>query len=54
MDGMVICDHFGGPGLLGYKKAIEPVAVRVQGCKSYITNHYDFIDLGHLSAFWSG
>ncbi|KAH7119223.1 putative beta-galactosidase [Dactylonectria macrodidyma] len=52
MDGLVWSDHTENPGLTEYKKAIEPVTVGLSGSKLTIRNHYDFVNLGHLSASW--
>jgi beta-galactosidase len=52
MDGLVYSDHTPAPGLLEYKKAIEPVTVRIEEGKLAITNHYAFISLDHLFATW--
>lgn len=52
MDGLVFSDHSENPGLTEYKKAIEPVTVEQQGAKLLIRNHYDFVDLSHLSVTW--
>ncbi|GES58627.1 beta-galactosidase [Aspergillus terreus] len=48
MDGLVNSDHTPTPGLMEYKKVIEPVSVAHVGNCLEIRNHYDFIDLGHL------
>lgn len=53
LDGILFSDHTENPGLTEYKKVIEPVTVRLIGPQLEITSHYDFIDLGHLSATWS-
>ncbi|CAG8981520.1 hypothetical protein HYALB_00003093 [Hymenoscyphus albidus] len=49
MDGLVDSQHRPGPGLIEYKKAIEPVQF-VEGTlqKVKIINRYDFINLDHL------
>ncbi|KAH6685722.1 putative beta-galactosidase [Plectosphaerella plurivora] len=52
MDGMVFSDHTENPGLTEYKKAIEPVTVERKGDRILVRNHYDFVDLGHLSVTW--
>ena len=54
MDGLVTSDHESGPGLLEYKKAIEPVQL-VQGSETeiIIINRYDFISLDHLKCTYS-
>ncbi|KAH7153480.1 putative beta-galactosidase [Dactylonectria macrodidyma] len=52
LDGLVWSDHTENPGLTEYKKAIEPVTVELEGKELRITNHYDFINLDHLSVTW--
>ncbi|KAF5989034.1 glycoside hydrolase, family 2, n-terminal [Fusarium bulbicola] len=52
LDGLVLSDHSPSPGLLEYKKAIEPVSVRLEKHKIIFKNHYDFADLSHLVASW--
>lgn len=52
MDGLIYSDHTPTPGLAEYKKAIEPVTVTRNGDELEIQNHYDFIDLSHLSCTW--
>ncbi|KAK7420339.1 hypothetical protein QQX98_002762 [Neonectria punicea] len=52
LDGMVWSDHTDNPGLTEYKKAIEPVSVRIGGHELEIKSHYHFKDLTHLSASW--
>ena len=49
MDGLVDSQHRPGPGLIEYKKAIEPVQL-VKGApeKVQIINRYDFSSLDHL------
>lgn len=50
MDGLVHSDHTPTPGLLEYKKAIEPVQLlSVAEGKAKFINRYDFITLDHLS-----
>lgn len=53
MDGLVFSDHTPTPGLIEYKKAIEPVQV-LEGTseKVKIINRYDHITLDHLKAEW--
>ncbi|KAG9234094.1 glycoside hydrolase family 2 protein [Amylocarpus encephaloides] len=50
MDGLVDSQHQAGPGLIEYKKAIEPVQL-VEGSleKVRIINRYDFNNLEHLT-----
>ncbi|SPN98631.1 related to beta-galactosidase/beta-glucuronidase [Cephalotrichum gorgonifer] len=52
MDGLLFSDHTPTPGLVEYKKAIEPVTVRAVDGKLEVTNHYDFVGLEHLEASW--
>lgn len=54
MDGLVTSDHKPGPGLLEYKKSIEPVQlVHGSGTEVTIINRYDFISLDHLKCTYS-
>lgn len=54
MDGLVSSNHTPLPGLIEYKKAIEPVQLISSTDKSMeIINRYDFISLGHLKAIFS-
>lgn len=49
LDGLVSSDHTATPGLLEYKKVIEPVQVKsCEGQKVTIINRYDIISLNHL------
>lgn len=52
MDGLVWSDHTASPGLHEYKKAIEPVTASLDGSCLVVKNHYDFLDLQHLSCSW--
>ncbi|OAL05325.1 putative beta-galactosidase [Phaeosphaeriaceae sp. SRC1lsM3a] len=52
MDGMTWSNHTPNPGLVEYKKVIEPVTVALSGNQLEVKNHYDFLDLGHLDATW--
>ncbi|KAL4752023.1 hypothetical protein BDW72DRAFT_172308 [Aspergillus terricola var. indicus] len=54
MDGLTLSDHTPMPSLLEYAKIIQPVAVNLTNDSSsmVITNHYDFVDLSGLDAFW--
>ncbi|KAF7554682.1 hypothetical protein G7Z17_g2734 [Cylindrodendrum hubeiense] len=52
LDGLVWSDHTENPGLTEYKKAIEPVTVQLDRGQLRIKNHYDFINLDHLSVTW--
>ena len=56
LDGLVWSDHSPAPGLLSYKKAIEPATVAMvqHDGKLLIENHFDFVDLDKmLSCTWS-
>lgn len=54
MDGLVDSNHNPTPGLVEYKKAIEPVqTLGVQGQGIRIVNRYDFLTLDHLSCKYS-
>jgi beta-galactosidase len=52
IDGLVFPDRTPSPGLVEYKKVIEPI--RIDGGQSAvtITNRYDFADLSHLDFGW--
>ncbi|KAI1817045.1 glycoside hydrolase family 2 protein [Poronia punctata] len=51
MDGVLFSDHTPNPGLIEYKKAIEPVKVVSHAAQRVtIVNRYDFITLDHLEA----
>lgn len=55
-DGLVLPDRTPSPGLIEYKKVIEPVkveAVDLKTGKFKIMNRYDFISLEHLALSWS-
>lgn len=54
-DGLVLPDRTPSPGLVEYKKVIEPVRIgpgRSPGTVR-VTNGYDFADLSHLAFAWS-
>lgn len=56
IDGLVFPDHTPSPGLIEYKKVIEPVKVEAIDLKKgevKITNLYDFISLDHLVMSWN-
>ena len=54
VDGVCFSDHTPNPGLLEYKKAIEPVQMlQSDETQVEIVNRYDFITLDHLDCFWS-
>ncbi|KAJ6094179.1 hypothetical protein N7467_003024 [Penicillium canescens] len=54
LDGMVYSDHTPTPGLIEYKKAIEPITVTLHQSRQHleVMNHYDFSTLDHLSVTW--
>ncbi len=55
-DGLVFPDRRPSPGLIEYKKIIEPVKVEasdVAAGKFVVTNRYDFMGLDHLLLCWS-
>ncbi|KAF2732251.1 intracellular beta-galactosidase BgaD [Polyplosphaeria fusca] len=54
MDGLLNSDHTPNPGLIEYKKAIEPVQLLEEsGSKATFINRYDFATLDHLSCLVS-
>ncbi|MDB5083191.1 MAG: beta-D-galactosidase subunit alpha, partial [Bacilli bacterium] len=56
IDGLVFPDHTPSPGLIEYKKVIEPVKVDEVDLlqrKIQITNRYDFISLDDLKCVWN-
>ena len=58
MDGLCFSNHTPTPGLTEYKKVIAPIKISRQGnerttgnvVELRIENHYDFIDLNHVTA----
>ncbi len=55
IDGLVFPDRTPSPGLIEYKKVLEPVKVEpldMQEGIFKVTNRYDFISLDHLGACW--
>ncbi len=54
-DGLLFPDRTPSPGLIEYKKVIEPVRIEGDGRDGTlrITNLYDFADLSHLAFTWS-
>ncbi|MEU7580224.1 glycoside hydrolase family 2 TIM barrel-domain containing protein [Streptomyces sp. NPDC041068] len=54
-DGLLLPDRTPSPGLIEYKKVIEPVRVEGDGRAGTvgITNLHDFADLSHLAFTWS-
>ncbi|KAK7223389.1 hypothetical protein V2G26_011392 [Clonostachys chloroleuca] len=56
LDGLLWSDHTPNPGLLEYKKVIEPVTVEginVKLGEITLRSHYFFSDLSHLTCSWS-
>ncbi|MFI6460463.1 glycoside hydrolase family 2 TIM barrel-domain containing protein [Streptomyces sp. NPDC050538] len=54
-DGLIFPDRTPSPGLIEYKKVIEPVRITGDGADGTVrvTNTYDFADLSALSFTWS-
>ncbi|MBR0458881.1 MAG: DUF4981 domain-containing protein [Victivallales bacterium] len=55
-DGLCFPDKTPTPGLTEYKKVIAPVRCAAKNIAKgviAVTNHYDFLDLSHLSCVWS-
>lgn len=55
-DGLVFPDRRPSPGLIEYKKVIEPVVVSAEDLASgriRVENRYDFIGIEHLDVIWS-
>ncbi|MEU5093499.1 glycoside hydrolase family 2 TIM barrel-domain containing protein [Streptomyces sp. NPDC020996] len=54
-DGLLFPDRRPSPGLLEYKKVIEPVRIEGEGAGGTVrvTNRYDFADLSALAFEWS-
>jgi len=52
-DGLVFPDRRPSPGLIEYKKIIEPVKVERAGDRFRIINRYDFLSLDHLRLSWN-
>ncbi|SMF89928.1 evolved beta-galactosidase subunit alpha [Paenibacillus uliginis N3/975] len=53
IDGLVRPDRTPSPGLLEYKKVIEPIRVEMlDNRRLLVMNRYDFITLGHLQAHY--
>jgi beta-galactosidase len=53
-DGLVFPDRTPSPGLIEYKKVIEPVRITVNGAERTITvaNGHDFLSTAHLQFSW--
>lgn len=55
IDGLVFPNHTPSPGLIEYKKVIEPIRVTVSDISQnavQIENRYDFVSTDHLSMEW--
>ncbi|MGN9842486.1 glycoside hydrolase family 2 TIM barrel-domain containing protein [Nonomuraea sp. H19] len=52
-DGLVFPDRTPSPGLIEFKKVIEPVRVTVSPSSVTVANQHDFRDLSHLSFSWT-
>ncbi|RPE38433.1 beta-galactosidase [Streptomyces sp. Ag109_O5-1] len=52
-DGLVFPDRRPSPGLVEYKKVIEPVGIEGDGTTVRVTNKQDFADLSALAFEWS-
>ncbi len=52
-DGLVDADRNPRPGLLDYKKVVEPVELSIESGVLTVGNRYDFVDLGHLAFVWT-
>ena len=55
MDGLVFPDRTPSPGLIEYKKVLEPLVVTDEDLaagKIRLTNRYDFLFLDHLAILW--
>jgi beta-galactosidase len=52
-DGLLFPDRTPSPGLLEYKKVIEPVRISGEDGALRISNRYDFSGLSHLHFVWS-
>jgi beta-galactosidase/evolved beta-galactosidase subunit alpha len=55
IDGLVFPDRRPSPGLLEYKKVLQPVSVEPVDLKKglyRVFNRYDFVDLSHLEMSW--
>ncbi|KAK4144465.1 glycoside hydrolase [Dichotomopilus funicola] len=50
MDGLLHSTHEPTPGLIEFKKVIQPVKLAVEGRELVITNLYNFVGLEHLTA----
>jgi beta-galactosidase len=53
---LLFSDHSPNPGLIEYRKAIEPVQVlsnKFRDNKVEIINRYDYVTLEHLKCMWS-
>jgi beta-galactosidase len=51
-DGLVFPDRHPSPGLIEFKKVIEPVLIEFEDASIRVTNRYDLRDLTHLNFTW--
>ncbi|GAA2752449.1 glycoside hydrolase family 2 TIM barrel-domain containing protein [Amnibacterium kyonggiense] len=52
-DGLVDADRRPRPGLLDYKKVIEPIGLEIDGARVRVTDGYDFADLAGVELRWT-
>jgi len=55
IDGLVFPDRTPSPGLVEYKKVLEPVIIEAQDLgagRFKVTNRYEFLSLDHLKVVW--
>lgn len=52
-DGLVDADRTPRPGLLDYKKVVEPVDLAIADGMLTVRNRFDFVDLGALAFVWA-
>jgi beta-galactosidase/evolved beta-galactosidase subunit alpha len=55
IDGLVFPDRTPSPGLIEYKKVLEPVVIELSdpaARRLRLTSRYDFIDVSHLRLLW--
>lgn len=54
LDGLTFSDHTPMPSLIEYTKAIQPITVNLteDSSQMVVKNHYDFVKVDRLRAFW--
>ncbi|MEV4146709.1 glycoside hydrolase family 2 TIM barrel-domain containing protein [Amycolatopsis sp. NPDC049691] len=52
IDGLLFPDRTPSPGLTEFAKIIEPVRIDADASGIRVSNHYDFVDTGHLTFAW--